>query len=184
MIKNSQKPIFIIAALVLVSLSRLLPHLPNFTPIAAIALFGGAYLNNNRVAFLTTFAALFLSDLLVNTIHYNNYDVIGYFSEPYVLSVYLSFALTVFMGISLKSNITAKRIGLLSLSSSLIFWLVTNLACWPGNPLYSQDLSGLMACYIAAIPFLGNVVGDLFYNTILFGAAYIVFTSAPSKVKA
>jgi hypothetical protein len=78
------------------------------------------------------------------------------------------------MGTNLKEKMNVKQVVFYSVSSSLMFWLITNFACWPGNPLYTQDFSGLMHCYVAAIPFMGNVVGDLFYNLLLFGTAFIL----------
>src|SRR3989442_15488674 len=45
--------------------SRLVPHPPNLTPIAAMALFGGAYFPDKRAAFLVPLAAMFLSDLVL-----------------------------------------------------------------------------------------------------------------------
>jgi hypothetical protein len=66
----------------------------------------------------------------------------------------------------------------------MLFWMLTNFACWPNNPLYTQDFSGLVNCYIAAIPFLGNVAGDLFYNTLLFGSLYLSVKKIPALLKA
>ena len=171
--KLSNRTIFILVFILVAALSRLLPHLPNFTPIAAMALFGGAFLSQKRIAFALTFLALILSDILVNTLLYQDTAFMNYFSQPFVWAVYLSFGLTILLGSSIQNKINVKNVAALSLSSSLIFWLITNFACWPGNPLYAQDFSGLIQSYIAAIPFLGNsVVGDLFYNTLLFGAFY------------
>jgi len=182
--KISGKIMFVLGAIVFVALSRLLPHIPNFTPIAAMALFGGAFLSNKKSAYLFTFAALLISDLLVNTFLYHDTNFASYFAQPYVWAIYFSFVITVFMGISIKQNISVKNVGLLSIGSSLLFWLITNFACWPNNPLYTQDFAGLINCYIAAIPFLGNVVGDLFYNTLLFGTFFLAIKRMPILVKA
>jgi hypothetical protein len=182
--KISVKPLYVICAILFVALSRLLPHIPNFTPIAAMALFGGAVISNKKSAYLFTFAALLLSDILVNTLLYNDYNFANYLKEPFVWAIYFSFALTVFMGTTIKNNISIKNIALFSVSSSMLFWMLTNFACWPNNPLYTQDFSGLVNCYIAAIPFLGNVVGDLFYNTLLFGSLFLSAKRIPALVKA
>jgi hypothetical protein len=184
MTKISSKTLFVIVAIAIVALSRLLPHIPNFTPIAAMALFGGAFLSNKKSAYLLTFAALLLSDILVNTILYNDYNFTNYLAQPFVWAVYFSFALTVFMGTSFQHNINVKNVAFFSVSSSLIFWLLTNFACWPNNPLYTQDLAGLVNCYIAAIPFIGNVIGDLFYNTLLFGTLFLASKRIPVLIKA
>ncbi len=184
MTKISSKTLFVIVTIAIVALSRLLPHIPNFTPIAAMALFGGAFLLNKKSAYLLTFAALLLSDILVNTILYNDYNFTNYLAQPFVWAVYFSFAFTVFMGTSFQHNINVKNVAFFSVSSSLIFWLLTNFACWPNNPLYTQDLAGLINCYIAAIPFIGNVIGDLFYNTLLFGTLFLASKRMPVLIKA
>jgi hypothetical protein len=180
----SGRTILILSTILLVALSRLLPHIPNFTPVAAMALFGGAFFSNKKSAFMLTFCALLFSDLLVNTMLYNDYNFTNYFTQPYVWAVYLAFGITVLMGTFLQRNINVKNIALLSVSSSLLFWIITNFACWPSNPLYTQDINGLIDCYIAAIPFLGNIVGDLFYNTVLFGSLFLAAKRIPILVKA
>ncbi|MFM6400989.1 MAG: DUF6580 family putative transport protein, partial [Planktothrix sp.] len=54
------------------------------------------------------------------------------------------------------------------------FFLITNFGAWIGNPLYPQTFQGLMASYIAGIPFLqGSFLGDIFYSAVLFGGFYI-----------
>lgn len=182
--KISAKTLFVSAAIIFAALSRLLPHIPNFTPIAAMALFGGAMLNNKKAAYLLTFAALLLSDVLVNALLYNDYDFLKYLAEPFVWAVYFSFGFTVWMGISMQHQIQVNKVAFYSLSSSLLFWVVTNFACWPNNPLYTQDLNGLINCFVAAIPFLGNIVGDLFYNTLLFGTLFLASRRIPALVRA
>ena len=184
MTKISSKTLFVIVAIVIVALSRLMPHIPNFTPVAAMALFGGAFMANKKSAYLLTFAALLLSDILVNTLLYNDYNFTNYLAQLFVWAVYFSFGLTVFMGTTIQNNISVKNVLGFSISSSFLFWLLTNFACWPNNPLYSQDFSGLINCYVAAIPFLGNVLGDLFYNTLLFGSMFLAAKRIPALVKA
>jgi hypothetical protein len=178
--KISGKNLFIAGIVLFVALSRLLPHIPNFTPVAAIALFGGAWFNNKRTAYMLTFAALLISDLLVNTFLYGDTNFIAYFSMPYIWAVYLSFGITVWMGTNLQDKMNVKQVMFYAVSSSLMFWVITNLACWPGNPLYTQDVKGLIQCYVAAIPFMGNIVGDLFYTLLLFGTAIIVTRKVPA----
>ena len=105
MTKISSKTLFVIVAIVIVALSRLMPHIPNFTPVAAMALFGGAFMANKKSAYLLTFAALLLSDILVNTLLYNDYNFTNYLAQPFVWAVYFSFGSTVFMGTTIQNNI-------------------------------------------------------------------------------
>ncbi len=137
--------------------SRLLPHPPNLTPIAAMALFGGAYFSDKRVAFLVTLAAMFLSDL-----------VIGLHRGLPV--VYGTFTMIVCIGLRLRTRRTWLRVAGAALASSLLFFIVTNFGVWALGSLYPKTMEGLIACYLAAIPFFKNtLIGDAFYAAVLFG---------------
>lgn len=166
------KFIFVSSAIFIATASRLLPHLPNFTPIAAIALFGGAAINDKRLAYLIPFVALFLSDLFLG------------FSAS-TLPVYLCFAFTVFLGTTMqKKSSVVKLIGS-TLLSSLVFFLVTNLPFWyTALQLYPTNFEGMMMSYTAALPFFGySIAGDLFFVALLFSAFAYTERSFPSLVK-
>src|SRR6266700_6417449 len=137
--------------------SRLIPHPPNLASITAVALFGGAYLTNKRLALIVPIAALFLSDL-----------ILGFYRHMEV--VYGSFILVVCVGFWLQRKRSALRIAGAALASSIIFFIVTNLGVWAFQSLYPKTAAGLLACYVAAIPFFQNtLVGDAFYTAVLFG---------------
>lgn len=137
--------------------TRLLPHAPNMTSITALALFGGAYFSDRRLAFAVPLTALLLSNL-----------VLGFYSHMEVQ--YLSFAVIIAMGFPLARRRTAVRIATATLLSAVVFFVLTNLGVWAFAPLYPKTLAGLLACYVAAIPFFGNsLFGDLLYTVILFG---------------
>ncbi len=137
---------------------RLLPHPPNFEPIAALALFGGAYADNRRWAFIVPLAAMFLSDI-----------VIGFHALMPV--VYGTFALMVYMGFALRQRRTVLPVASAALAASILFFAVSNFAVWAFSSMYPKTLQGLFSCYVAAIPFFGNTVaGNLFYTAVLFGA--------------
>jgi anaerobic C4-dicarboxylate transporter len=73
-------------------------------------------------------------------------------------------------GIFILKKINPQRVIAGALTSTAIFFLVSNFGCWIGNTSYAQDLGGLMTCYVAGIPFLkGTLLGDLFYSGVLFG---------------
>jgi hypothetical protein len=148
--------IFIASALFVVIAGRLIPHAPNFTPVAAMALFGGATLSNKRLAFILPIIAMFISDL-----------IIGFHSTMW--AVYLAFAITVFIGTKINGNIKPLSVISASVASSALFFIITNFAVWLGSTFYPQNIGGLIECYVAAIPFFNNgLVGDLFYSGILF----------------
>lgn len=137
--------------------ARLVPHLPNFSPIAAFALFGGAQFAQKRVAFVVPLVALFLSDL-----------VRGSFSGMF--AVYASFALIVGIGFWVRRHQRILPIAAAAFASSVVFFVITNFAVWAQGAWYPLTAAGLGACYVAAIPFFQNTVaGDLFYTAVLFG---------------
>jgi hypothetical protein len=148
----------VLAAMILAAaLSRLIPHPPNLASISAVALFGGAYFSDRRMAFAVPLAALFLSDL-----------ALGFY--PHMEVGYLSFALIVCIGQWLRTKRSPARITGAALASSVLFFITSNFGVWAFSSLYPKTVEGLTACYVAAVPFFWNTVqGDLFYTTLLFG---------------
>ena len=136
---------------------RLIPHYPNFTPIAAMALFGGAYFTKKKTAFVVPFAAMLLSDL-----------VLGFHAT--IWAVYLSFALIVMIGFMLKEKVKISNVFLAAVSSAVLFFAVTNFAFWATGLMYPLTFSGLIESYVAAIPFFNySLLGNLVYTGALFG---------------
>ena len=149
--------VVLVAIIAAAALSRLTPHPPNMTPVTAVALFGGAYFSDRRLAFLVPLTALFLSDL-----------VLGF--PRHMEVTYLSFAAIAWLGQWLSRNRSAPRVAGAALASSLLFYLTSNFGVWFFGSLYPFTLHGLVACYVAAIPFFWNTLGgDLIYTALLFG---------------
>lgn len=147
--------------------TRLLPHPPNMTSIAALALFGGAQFADRRLAFAVPLLALGLSDLALGV--YWNWSTMAW--QPHMWVQYLAFALVVALGMVLRQRRTVTRVAVATLAASTLFFVLTNLAEWVFQPWYPKTAAGLTACYVAAIPFFGNtLLGDLFYSGLLFGA--------------
>ena len=172
----NKKIITICTLIAVAALSRLLPHLPNFSPIAAIALFGGAFFSNRILAFVVPFAALILSDLFLDK-----------YPMAEMLPVYGSFALVVWLGFYLQKNKSALRIAGLSLVSSVLFYAITNFVfLYPEgsiNMMYPHTFVGMMESYTMAIPFFQNtLMGDLFYTSTLFGAYYLIKINLPKLI--
>jgi len=162
----------LIAVLIFVAaFMRLIPHVPNFTPVAAIALFGGAYLSRKSFAFIVPFAALLLSDLFLG---FHNY----------MFAVYFSFALTVVLGLLISKKLNVFTVLGGAIGSAVLFFIITNFAVWMLTPQYTKDFSGLLNCYTMALPFFNNgIVGDLFYSSILFGTFYFARIRFPQLAK-
>lgn len=152
------------AIIALTALSRLLPHPPNVTPIAAMALFAGMHFRDRRIAFLSPIAAMFLSDLALG---FSVYGASILKSQP---AVYLCMLITVVIGRSILNKRSISKIAAATLANAVIFYLVTNFSVWTGDPLYPKTWGGLMACYTAAIPFFRNsLIGDVSFVAVLFG---------------
>lgn len=148
---------FWIGALSLTVLLRLLPHLPNFAPVGAFALFAGFALPW-RGLFLPI-AALFASDFFI-----------GFYDVGVMASVYGSFALLSFLGRFLRGG-SSFRLFPASVFGSLLFYGVTNGAVWAFTPWYPKTGAGLLEAYVLGLPFLRNtMVGDLFYIGVFVGA--------------
>ncbi len=162
---------WIVLVIIVAALSRLLPHPWNVTPVGAMALFGGAYLGDRRLALIVTLAALWLSDLILNNLVYSAYFDGFAWTYQDAFWTYGAFALVVLLGDAvLRSKRTAVRIAACSITASTLFFLVSNFGVWASGQLYPPTWSGLMACYVAGLPFYGNnLLGDLFYCSLLFG---------------
>ena len=141
---------------------RLLPHLPNVSPVAAMALFGGAYFADKKLAFIVPFAALLLSDLLLGL-------------HNTMIFVYAGFALTVVIGFMIKNRVSVTNTAFAVLASSVLFFLLTNFGAWMMSPLYAKTSEGLMQAYAAGIPFFQNsLIGNLVFAAIIFGGYHLL----------
>ena len=147
----------IVAGMVLLAaLSRLLPHPWNFSPLEAMALFAGAHVAQRWVSVLLPLTALFVSDL-----------ILGFYEGIWV--VYLCFALIALAGRWLR-DAGPLKIAAFGLGSATFFFIVSNFGVWAGSAMYPHTFSGLMSCYVSAIPFFHNqLAGVAFYAALLFG---------------
>jgi hypothetical protein len=141
----------------------------NFTPVEAIALFGGAYFADKRLAVIVPLAVMLLADTVIATTLPAEWlrDWLGT-----VPAVYACIALTTFGGFALRNRVSAFRVGIGAFASAVLFFVVTNFATWlmahaGGGNACTQ---GLADCYVAGIPFFrGTLVGTLFWSVVLFG---------------
>jgi hypothetical protein len=161
---------------------RLIPHWPNFTPVAAMALFGGAYFGRKYLAFLLPLTAMLLSDLLL-----------GFHAA--MPAVYIAFAITVSIGIMISRKLNFLNVAAAALGSTVIFFLVTNFAAWLADPMYVKNFTGLMTAYVAGLAFfndgsygisffVNSLMGDAFYSLVLFGAFYLSRKTIPALARA
>ncbi len=137
------------------ALFRFLPHPPNFAPIAAMALFAGAYMDK-KYAFFIPFIAMFVSDIFLG---FHN-------TMPFV---YVSFFLVGVLGMMLKKHSKPQMVIAAAFVSSLLFFVITNIGVWLSSGLYEQNTKGLAEAFVLAIPFFKNtLMGDLLFTSAFF----------------
>ena len=143
--------------------SRLLPHPPNFAPVAAIGLFAGAAFNR-RVAWLVPFAALLLSDLRL-----------GFYHPVSMFWNYTAFASCLLIGAAiLGRERTLPRFAGATIASSVAFFALSNFGMWASG-YYPRTAAGFVQCYTAALPFFRNTfASDVLYSAALFGGWALV----------
>jgi hypothetical protein len=149
--------LFTFTLILLAVLSRLVPHPLNVAPITALALFGGVYLDKKH-AFIVPVAAMLIADYFIGF-----YDGIAW--------VYAGFVLTGFIGLWLRNHRSIGATVAATAAGSAVFFILSNFGTWMSGLVgYPRTVDGLIACYVAAIPFLRNsVIGDFAYVAALFG---------------
>lgn len=154
----------VVLLILLAAASRLLPHPPNFAPVAAIGLFAGAMLDR-RAAWAVPLVALLASDL-----------VIGFYHPVGMLWNYLAFASCLLLGSGLlaRGRRTTPRLVGATLGSAVTFFALSNFGMWASG-YYPRTWAGLVECYTAALPFFRNtLVSDIVYVAALFGGHALI----------
>ena len=165
-----KKEIFPISLILILAFARLIPHPPNFTPIIAVALISGYFFKNINLSLLILLVAMLLSDLFI-----------GFYEN--MIFVYASLLLITFVFHKISKKINFKNLFIYCFAGSLIFFIFSNFGVWAlGSPgvldvAYERNLSGLVECYILAIPFFGNT----FLSTLIFAYPGIfIYKSLPA----
>jgi hypothetical protein len=146
----------IISFIVIGVSARLVPHFPNFAPIAAVALFSGVYFKKKH-GWLLPLGIFIGSDLIVGL-------------HQTVIFTWGTIVLIYFLGKILQAKKTIGNTFLFTLISSIVFFLITNFGVWLMG-WYPKNLSGLISCYINALPFFRmSLISNFAYVAIFFGA--------------
>jgi hypothetical protein len=152
---------------------RLVPHIPNFTPVSALAIFGGTYLDK-KFAIAMPLMVMAVSDYLLlyinpNGINLSTIHPIAAMFHTTTIYVWGSIGISSLIGLWLSNHNKPTYIVGASIVSSLQFYLITNFGVWAGG-MYSRDVYGLIESYIMGIPFFRwTLLGDLFYTLMFFG---------------
>ena len=153
----AKKQIFPISLILILALARLMPHPINFTPVIAVAIMSGYFFKNIYLSFITLIVSMLIADLFI-----------GFYEN--MIFVYLSLILISYVFYKFSKQINLKNLFVYGFAGSLTFFIISNFGVWalgsPGiNDLpYEKSLSGLIECYILAIPFFGNT----FLSTLVF----------------
>ncbi|HEU4813965.1 MAG TPA: DUF6580 family putative transport protein [Xanthomonadaceae bacterium] len=171
-------PWLLATLILLAALSRLLPHPPNFSPVEAIALFGGAFFASRALALLVPLLAMLVADFALGLLHGGLYA--GWFGSAGFWLVYLCIAASVVLGFGLRGRAGAGRVLGYCLAGSVLFFVVTNFGAWLASPVYAPTGAGLMQAYVAGIPFFQwTVLGTIAYAALLFGGFALLRARLP-----
>ena len=74
------------------------------------------------------------------------------------------------MGRYYLEKISVFKLLRISISSSLVFFILSNFGVFVSSSIYTKDFNGLIICYIAAVPFFyGTLISSIIYTFSLFG---------------
>lgn len=171
-----QNPAHVITVLVVLGISGVIARLafqdlPNFSPVAAIALFAGYYSRDLRLAFALPIVVMVVSDLFI-----------GSYDSVTMIVVYTLLALPAVFGTLVAKHTSGAKsapwLAVSSLSGSVCFFVGTNLAVFLQSGMYERSIAGLMECFTLALPFFKYTIsGD-----IIFGCVFFVTYAAATSV--
>ena len=134
-------PIVIILAL---SLTRLIPHPWNFSPMIAVGVFSGFYFRQFYLSLFVVIFSMFIGDLFL-----------GFHSLMFF--TYVALAIAVLIGLYVK-HFRFTEILYSGLASSVCFFIITNFGAWLTLEMYEKNFAGLLQSYTMAIPFFHNTL--------------------------
>lgn len=147
----------------------LLPELPNFSPVAAVAFCGGLFLPG-LLAWIVPIGVLFVSDLALGAL-------LGYpaFGSAQLISWSCILAVVGIGRFVSKASFSTPRFFSALIASGLIFYIVTNTAAWIGNPAYPRGLGGLWMSLTTGLPgfppswifYRNSLVSDVLFGSLL-----------------
>ncbi len=139
---------------------RLLPHADNFTPVTAIAYFGGVVLSP-AIALTVPLIVMIASDILIGP-------------HDLFLVTWGSFFIVSLIGVGIRKNAKWTRVLFGAVGGSVFYFLSTNLAVFFFQNMYPKTWAGLVECFVMAMPFFRNsLLGDLAYTAAFFGLFFM-----------
>lgn len=149
-----------------------------FAPVAPALLFFGAYLP--RKWMWAPLALLMATDVYLTSSSY------GYPFTADILVTWAWYAVVLFAGGALlKDRVRPLRVASATVGASVSFFVLSNFSVWLVWNMYPMTLSGLTACYVAALPFFQNqFTSDLLFAGVMFAIPVILPTLRPAEAKA
>ena len=165
--------ISLIAVFRIVSSAQVSPIM-NFTPLGAMALFGGAYFEKRWRALGFPLLTLLLSDLFINTVILGGQYGVMYKGWYWIYGI---FALIVVYGKVLIQKVSIRNVVLAAVVASVSHWVLADTSVWLSGGLdlrtqqpLSRDFAGWWQCLLQGLPFMRNfLAGTLVYGAVLFG---------------
>ncbi len=161
---NLKKEIFPIGLILILALSRLMPHPDNFTPIIALAIMSSYFFRNVNFSYTVMLFSMLLADFFI-----------GFYS--YMLFVYVSLFLIVLIFFKISKKMNYKNLFIFSFFGSVIFFLISNFGVWLVGNLYERNINGLIECYFMAIPFFRNTI----ISTLIFSYSSLIIYKTSNK---
>ena len=161
---NLKKEIFPIGLILILALSRLMPHPDNFTPIIALAIMSSYFFRNINFSYAIMLFSMLLADFFI-----------GFYSH--MLFVYLSLFLIVLIFFKISKKVNYKNLFIFSFFGSVIFFIISNFGVWLVGNLYERNINGLIECYFMAIPFFKNTIT----STLIFSYSSLIIYKSSNK---
>ena len=143
-------------------MSRIFIHWPNFTPVIALALFGGLYLGKTR-GWVMPLLLMVVSDLIIG-LHATIFFTWG------------SIVLIALLGYRMRARRNVSSVLGTAVLAAVLYFLVTNFGAWLA--MYPKTAAGFVSCYLAAIPFFRNSLLSTLVYTVLFCGVYEAIASS------
>ena len=127
---------------IILSIFRLIPHPPNFTPILACAIMSPLLIKDRIIGISIPVIAMFIGDV-----------IIGF--HPFQFVTYLTI-LTIALVAPMRKNYA--MLGVMAVGASVWFFITTNFAVWFILDYYPKTFEGLITSYTLALPFFKNTL--------------------------
>ncbi|MGE5355951.1 MAG: DUF6580 family putative transport protein [Deltaproteobacteria bacterium] len=170
---DSKSLILISIYFLIISLSKFIPHGENISAVGGLIIFGGFIFGRNWNFLIISLISLYAVDFVFNNFIHPEYfqDNSGLiFFDDYMIWVYLSYLLIIVMSSAILRKFSYMKLFFASIGGSILFFLITNFAWLYTTQLYPRDFGGLMASYIAALPFFrSSLLSDVVFSFFIFG---------------